>query len=168
MVLKYQKNKDGKFQCPHCDFTSGPQSTMHYHMKTQHTKELDKDAELKHSCKFCSCTFIQKQLLEYHMNSHHKKELDKRQTPFKCPFPKCQTHDLRKGNIISHFMRIHLKEYADKALVCTNNTISCSCCQKTFSSKPSFNYHLYSCIRLDDEHPMQKFYKKLDSLKQEA
>ncbi len=160
MVLKYQKTTDGRFQCPHCEFTSGPQSTMHYHMKTQHS------GELKYSCKFCDSKFIQKQLLDYHMNSHHKKEIKERQKMFQCPFPKCQTHDLRKGNIISHFMRIHLKEYADKALVCKNKEISCSCCNKEFSSKPSFNYHLYTCIDLDPTHPMQKFYKQLDSLKQ--
>lgn len=160
MVLKYQKNADGLYVCNHCEFTSGPQSTMHYHLKTQH------GGELKHSCKFCDSKFIQKQLLDYHMNSRHKDELDKRQTQFKCPFPKCETHDLRKGNIISHFMRIHLKDLVDKALVSeTKETrLSCKCCNKSFASKPSFNYHLFSCIKPDEKHPIHGFYVKLVNL----
>jgi hypothetical protein len=166
MVFKYQKNEQGLFQCQHCPFTSGPQSTMHYHLKTQH------GGDLKYACKYCKSRFVQKNLLDLHVNSRHKDEVEKRQKQFKCPFPKCETQDLRKGNIISHFCRVHLRDLVEKAFVPADakkkTEMSCATCKKEFASKPSFNYHIYTCIQPSKDHSAYQWYQDLESLEAET
>lgn len=162
MTFKYTKNAEGLFVCQHCPFTSGPQSTMHYHMKSKH------NGDLKHVCKFCNNKFVQKCLLDLHIQSQHKDELDKRSKQFQCPFEGCQVHDLRKGNIVSHFCRVHMKDLIDKAFIGADSKkstcISCSNCKKEFASKPSFNYHVASCIKPSTCHPAFDPFHKLNNL----
>lgn len=162
MTFKYIKNEQGQFVCPHCPFTSGPQSTMHYHIKKNH------DGDLKHVCKFCKNKFVQKSLLDLHMKSQHKEELDKRVKQFCCPFPNCDVKDLRKGNVISHFCRVHLKDLLEKALLISKTkeepAIQCTHCKKGFASKPSFNYHIASCLKPTQTHPCYDSFQKLATL----
>lgn len=168
------KNADGRFVCPHCPFTSGPQSTMHYHLKSKHADEITNSGtakcenEIKHVCKFCNNRFLQKGLLDLHMHSQHKDELDREAKQFYCPFPNCHVHDLRKGNIISHFCRVHMKDLIDKAFIGADPKkgmqISCSNCKKQFASKPSFNYHVASCIKPSTCHTSYETFQKLNTL----
>ncbi len=162
MPITYTKNAKGEFTCPHCPFTSGPQSTMHYHMKSKH------GGELKHVCTFCNNKFVQKCLLDLHLNSQHKDELEKRAKQFCCPFPDCQVRDLRKGNVVSHFCRVHMKDLIDKACVAAdpkqNKQITCKNCNKEFASKPSFNYHVASCLKPTTCHPSFDYFQKLWTL----
>lgn len=167
MKLTYIKTADGMYKCPHCPFTSGPQSTMHYHMKREHC-----EGELKFKCKHCQKKFVQQSLLDLHMNSWHPQEVAKREKKnvFCCPHPECNVQDLRKGNIISHFCRIHLKDLVDKALKPSSDgcAISCSCCNQTFKSKPSFNYHVFRCVKPSEDHAIYKYWNELSTLEAQS
>jgi uncharacterized Zn-finger protein len=123
---------------------------MHYHLKSKH------NGDLKHVCKFCDNKFVQKGLLDLHIQSQHKDELEKRTKQYQCPFDGCQVHDLRKGNLI------------DKAFIAADSKkstqISCANCKKEFASKPSFNYHVASCIKPTTCHPAFEPFRKLATL----
>ena len=154
MPIHYTKNEEGQFVCPHCDYTARIQSTMHYHMKKH-------EGALPHACKQCDSRFLQKSLLELHIRSWHTEKKD----TFKCPCENCNYEDIRKGNLVIHFVRIHLKDLTTKLQMKTEDTdyvTSCSCCQKNFKSMTQFYYHSTGCVNPTENHP---FYDKWISLK---
>ena len=152
MPIQYMKNNDGHYVCPHCDVTARIQSTMHYHLKKH-------EGALPHACKHCDSRFLQKNLLELHIRSRHKEASEVKAT-FKCPCENCEYEDIRKGNRLIHFVRIHLKELALALQTKTDNdgcATSCSCCNKSFKSMTQFYYHASACVKPTAEHP---FYSK--------
>ena len=169
MSLKYQKNAEGHFICSHCPYTAKNQSTMHYHLKKH-------DGALPHACKHCNQKFLQKSLLDLHTSARHpnacghcnhkefeyKAQLDTHivtthtnvvakdvKEKFKCPCNSCGYEDLRKGNRLIHFIRVHLKEYTDSLKVKSvepNCITSCKSCKKSFKSMTQFYYHASNCV----------------------
>ncbi len=149
MVLKYIKNANGDFTCPHCEFTATHQSTMHYHLKKH-------DGALPHACKHCDMRFLQKSLLDLHVKSRHTETLEKKDM-FKCPCSGCGYEDIRKGNRLIHFVRIHLKKLVDglKTKSTTEGCVaSCTECNQSFKSLTQFYYHAASCVKPAQDHPM--------------
>ena len=129
--------------CTDCDFTTHNQSTMHYHMRN-HT------GSLTHECSECTMKFLQKSILELHMKSKHNKNTKKE---FTCPC--CDYSDLRKGNCLIHFARIHLKTLTDtmkSKSEMDGMVVECSECSKNFKNMTGFYYHLGSCIKLPPNH----------------
>ena len=139
MTIKYYKNEEGGFVCPHCNIVKRNQSTMHYHMK----KHEEQDT---HVCKICKKGFLQKQTLELHMRSKHEKEIDKK---FKCTI--CEFSSLTKGNCVIHFLRTHYQEETDSIMVRDGKVINCNNCEKNFNSSSSFYYHCKDCIDFKDD-----------------
>jgi len=126
---------------------------MHYHIKVKHTGELE------YECADCDMKFSQKSQLNLHIKSRHSKKPVKE---YKCPC--CPYTDLRKGNCVIHFTRIHLKDITDKIKLKPTepNTVAyCSQCSKSFKSMTLYYYHVSSCIRLTDEHPLKNEWTEL-------
>jgi hypothetical protein len=149
MVLIYVKNTDGNYVCQHCQFTAHNQSTMHYHLKKH-------DGALPHPCKHCDARFLQKSLLDMHVKSRHAETLEEKQT-FKCPCKGCSYEDIRKGNRLIHFVRVHLKDCVE-SLKCNPSedtmVAGCKSCQQNFKSLTQFYYHASKCVTLTPSHPM--------------
>jgi hypothetical protein len=158
MTIRYTKNDDGNFVCPHCGVIKERQNSMHYHIK----KHLD---ELNHICKTCNKAFLQKQTLELHIRSKHpellKSDSDDDQKQYHCPFENCIFTALTKGNCIIHSLRSHFQDEIKKMMILKNETksIICNKCDKEFFSSSAFYYHCKVCLPLSDDHP------KLQTLK---
>jgi hypothetical protein len=153
MVFKYNKDSNGNFTCPDCKFTTINQSTMHYHLRNH-------DGSLTHECKHCDMKFLQKSVLELHIVSKHSDVANK--DTYKCPC--CTYSDLRKGNCIIHFTRIHLKEITDKLKQKSTQdevAVECSECNKSFKSMTMFYYHTSKCIKVPENHPHHNSWKTL-------
>ena len=143
MVFIYKKNSNNNFICPDCPFTAHNQSTMHYHMRNH-------DGTLTHECPDCDMKFLQKCVLDLHIKSKHTTATKKE---FSCPC--CTYTDLRKGNCLIHFARIHLKELTDKMKLKAKESsmvAECSECSKNFKNMTGFYYHLGSCVKLPTTH----------------
>lgn len=144
MVLIYKKNNNNEYICPDCNFITSNQSTMHYHLRNH-------NGSLNHECKECNMKFLQKSVLDLHIKSKHSDTIVKKE--FTCPC--CDYSDLRKGNCVIHFARIHLKDITDKMKVKSveeNMITTCSSCSKNFKNMAGFYYHLSSCIKLEKNH----------------
>lgn len=146
MTMKYTKNEDGDFVCPHpgCGFTKRNQSTLHYHMKKH-------EEDLNYVCKACKKGFLQKQTLDLHMRSKHPelvKDTTATDKKFKCPFDNCEFSALTKGNCVIHCLRVHFQDEINEMMAKDNETklIYCNECNKEFSSACAFYYHCKSCM----------------------
>ena len=146
-MIQYQKDENGLFTCPHCDYKKSNQSTMHYHMK-KHQEELT------HQCKLCKKGFLQKQTLDLHMRSkhpEHTKTKGEDAKKFKCPFDGCEFSSLTKGNCIIHCLRIHYREEMEEIMQVHDETktITCTECDQEFHNSCSFYYHAKQCFPFD-------------------
>lgn len=146
--LSYQKNSNGHYVCHECTFTSRIQSTMHYHLK----KHM---GDLPFNCQHCDAKFAQKSLLDLHIASKHDEKSEKQ--VYKCPCNNCDYKDIRKGNRLIHFVRVHLKDIVSKLR--TKSYIegcvtTCGSCQKDFKNMTQFYYHASNCVSLSDNHPL--------------
>ena len=153
MVYTYNKNSNGEFVCSECKtFKTLNQSTMHYHIKNH-------EGSLNHECDECDMKFLQKSVLNLHKKSKHSED---KKNEFNCP--SCSYNDLRKGNCIIHFARIHLKSITDKMkkkITSPEPVTQCTECSKTFKNMTGFYYHVSDCIKLGDDNPMKNEWKKL-------
>jgi hypothetical protein len=145
--LEYKKNETS-FLCPHCDFTCPleNQSTMHYHLKKH-------DNFLPHKCKECGMRFLQKSLLDFHMAARHTADTQKIQ----CPCADCNYADLRKGNVVIHFLRIHLKDLVSQIQKPAQEegcVAHCAVCNASFKNTTGFLYHASNCITIQQNHSM--------------
>ncbi len=148
MPIKYTKNDEGHFVCPHCGITKEKQNTMHYHIRKH-------EEQVSHTCKVCKKGFLQKQTLELHMKSRHadylKAQGDEASKVY-CPFDDCNFSALTKGNCIIHCLRVHFKEEVQKIMNVDNETktITCEECDKEFTSSCAFYYHCKNCVPFDE------------------
>jgi hypothetical protein len=162
MTLKYVKDDEGVFICPHdgCKFRNPNQSSMHYHMK----KHLE---ELNYTCKVCKKSFLQKQTLDLHMRAKHPESVKNNDEDdskkFKCPYDNCDFKALTKGNTVIHCLRVHFQEEINEIMIKNNDTktISCIECEKEFNSSSAFFYHCKSCIHLDSQNDKHKLFQEL-------
>jgi len=154
---KYVRNNLGHFVCPTCGEVKEKQNTMYYHMQKH------KDS-LPFACRYCKKQFLQKQTLDLHIRSKHADSSSETSTSseklFECPFPSCTFSSLTKGNLRTHCLRTHFPEETDKLLQMKNEQITCTSCNKEFSSKGAFYYHCSDCITLSVTdprlHPIQQ------------
>jgi hypothetical protein len=146
MTFTYQRDEQGLFVCPHCDYKKSNQSTMHYHLKKH-------EEQLSHICKLCKKGFLQKQTLDLHIRSKHPELL---KTPdakkYSCCFDNCTFSSLTKGNMVIHCIRIHFQEeMKDIMKTKENNELECEACRKEFYSSSSFYYHAFQCLSEKNE-----------------
>ena len=143
------KNASGQFLCTHCNYTTKNQSTMHYHLAGH-------EGALPHKCKHCESAFPQKGVLDLHIKLKHPETLQKKET-FKCPCNECSYEDVRKGNRLIHFLRVHFKDLTEKLKVPLKDKeegiCACNNCNKTFKSNTLFYYHAHKCVAPTENHP---------------
>jgi len=126
---------------------------MHYHLRNH-------NGNLSHECPDCDMKFLQKSVLELHIRSKHKSGDEKK--AFVCPC--CDYSDLRKGNCLIHFARIHLKSLTDKMKKKSNvegQVVSCTECSKGFKNMTGFYYHLGTCVNLPQNNEYSESWSKL-------
>jgi DNA-directed RNA polymerase subunit RPC12/RpoP len=156
--LKYQKNASGDYVCGHCSKTCKNQSTMHYHLKKH-------EGALPHACGHCNQKFLQKSLLDLHISARHQDIVKQSHDAIQCPCANCEYKDIRKGNCLIHFLRVHLKELTmdlkEKSEE-TGHVASCKGCNKSFKSITQFYYHASGCVAPPETH---QFYKEWVILK---
>jgi len=140
--VKYPKNANGDYICPHCPKVTTNMNTMHYHIKTNHD-----DEDLPHQCKFCDMKFLHLKTLETHMYSKHPERVRAEDRPsFVCPFEGCDFQSLTSGGRRIHYMRKHCGTACETLKLGAGTEIQCSACQREFKSSTAFYYHVYSCI----------------------
>lgn len=152
MTIRYIKNDDGNFVCPHCGVIKTRQNSMHYHIK-KHMEDLN------HICKTCNKAFLQKQTLDLHIRSKHpellKSNEENDEKKFQCPFENCNFTALTKGNCVIHSLRAHFQDEIKNIMIVKNDTktITCNQCDKEFYSSSAFYYHCKACIHLPSNDP---------------
>lgn len=157
MPMKYIKNEDGLFVCPHCNVTKQNQNTMHYHMKKH--EEIT-----NYVCKSCKKGFLQKQTLDLHIKSRHPELLESDvERKFKCPFDNCEFSALTKGNCIIHCLRVHFNKEVKDTMYQNPDTkmIECSECNNEFNSVCSFYYHCKGCMIFNENDAKYQVLKAL-------
>ena len=146
------KNDAGLFICGQCDKTTIHRSTMFYHYQKH---ENNKDFR----CEYCDFTALTQQILDLHRDSRHRDQIQEFELRpiIQCPFSGCNFQDIRKGNVITHFMRAHLSLEVSAILNRkkeNNETIFyCKTCEDSKKNLGSFLYHSVSCITLPDTDP---------------
>ena len=146
MPFKYTKNDTGLFICEECGKTAIYQSTMHYHLKS-HSNERE------FKCDSCEFTALTQQILQRHKEARHENQVVK----ISCPVQGCAFKDIRKGNVITHFMRSHLIHEVNAILEKKKDNGSvkfcCRTCDEEKNHLGSFLYHSVGCIRLPENDP---------------
>ena len=160
MVFRYIKNEKDEYVCNHCEFTAKNQSTMHYHLK-KHDGSL-------HPCKYCNARFLQKSLLDMHIRSRHSETIQKKESTqvFSCPCKECSYEDIRKGNRLIHFVRVHLKDLVDalkRKTTTEDRVIDCNSCNNSFKSMTQFYYHASKCVKPSCDHKYYEQWKLINS-----
>jgi len=152
MPYKYTKNESGLFVCGQCNKTTIHRSTMFYHYQTH-----DNNRDFK--CQYCDFTALTQNILDLHRDSRHRdqvQEVDMRPV-IRCPMDGCQFQDIRKGNVITHFMRAHLsqevKAILDKRKTENGVVFCCKTCDDSKNNLGSFLYHSVGCISLPTTDP---------------
>jgi len=160
VVSKYQKNAEGHYTCSHCTYTARIQSTMHYHMKKH-------EGALPHACTHCNQKFLQKSLLDLHISARHQETLATPQTKFQCPCTNCSYEDIRKGNRLIHFLRVHMKELTDALKEPSKESgyvVQCKGCTNSFKSVTQFYYHASACVHPSKDHPLYSQWNELTNV----
>jgi len=160
--MTYIRDEQGHYVCPDCGVTKAKQNTMHYHMTKCKLKRLPMDERPSHLCEYCvaSLPFLTDEALSLHLArmSGRAGHPDLEVKDVECPFDGCAFHDMNRGNVRTHCMRVHLTKEV-KALLERdgNRQIVCSNCKTTFKSLGSFYYHSIGCVTLsaeDDRHAL--------------
>jgi len=140
MTFDYLRTEDGSFQCCHCNFTKKNQSTVHMHIKAKHS------GTFKHKCEHCNYETNFKQTLDNHLVAKHPEHCQNKDKEFVCP-EDCGFESLTKAGLRSHYLLKHLSSETAKFLGKTESGgIQCTHCGDGFKSKPSYVYHLVSCL----------------------
>lgn len=146
-TIKYIRNADGHFTCPHCGQVKVKQNTMLYHIQSKHTKEFAYTCDrcpAENAPKFLQkCSYLHHLAMVHPENPHLKDE----ENPYadaavKCPVNECTHMTHTRGNMYIHFVRNHMKDIIapySKQSVCTN-------CKKTFNSSGAYLYHAIACF----------------------
>jgi hypothetical protein len=162
-TTKYIKNADGHFVCPYCAVVKEKQNTMHYHIKTAHTKDLPFECKKCDSHpRFCQRNAYLRHLASVHPDDPHD---EPNATPtsdsdcgdksaaavanpyagvyYTCPAPSCEHKSHTKGNVRIHFIRTHCKDWIpafEKGTPCTG-------CGKECASSSAYLYHAPTCFK---------------------
>ena len=147
MPYKYNKNDAGLFVCSQCNKTTIHRSTMFYHyQKHENNREFQ--------CQYCDFTALTQQILDLHRDSRHRDQIQETELRpiIRCPMEGCGFQDIRKGNVITHFMRTHLSQEVSAILnkQKTENgyVFKCKTCDDSKNNLGSFLYHSVGCITL--------------------
>jgi transcription elongation factor Elf1 len=149
----YKKLDDGRFECVHCGQIKIHQSTMYYHYQREHNTERN------FSCNLCNFNALTRQILDQHIAARHPTVLNNNnENQHECPYEGCEFSDIRKGNLITHFMRAHMVQETSQILERRKADdgsciLHCKVCEESKKSMGSFLYHSITCITLSESDP---------------
>jgi hypothetical protein len=143
MTLKYTRNADGLFVCPHCKIVKNKQNTMYYHIKREHEEDLP------FTCAKCptETKFLQKSSYLHHLATHHPEDPHPSESEknmyaaVEYPCSACDHISHTKANTRIHFARTHsdwVPAYSKQS--------PCSGCSKQFQSSSAYLYHALQCF----------------------
>ncbi len=143
--FEYTKTEDGWYVCPHCNERKRLISTMNMHYHAHH------DGTFKHKCKHCNYETSAKQTLDNHILSKHPEHCTQVVQQMECPCQGCDYRSHKKAALRSHYILKHLNKEVAELCGCEagSKSICCTVCGETFRSKPSFTYHVVSCLPPD-------------------
>jgi len=152
MPNQYKKLEDGRFECIHCGQIKIHQSTMYYHYQREHNTERN------YNCNLCNFNALTRQILEQHTAARHPANSNDDNNTYKCPHNGCQFSDIRKGNLVTHFMRTHMTQETSKIMERRKaddgtTLFFCKVCEDSKKSMGSFLYHSITCITLSETDP---------------
>ena len=156
-LVKYVKNNDGNYVCPHagCGKIAMNQNTMHYHIKKNHSENLP------FKCNRCinQPQFLQRSGYLNHLATRHADNIkltEKEQEvlggitenpaaaiSFKCPHACCTQSTKTKANMLIHYARTHAKEWIPPYI----RGAECTRCHHNYSSSSAYLYHTITCSR---------------------
>lgn len=141
-MFSYDRTPEGDYKCPHCKFAKKNQSTVHMHIKANHS------GTFKHKCKNCDYETSTKQTLDNHIMAKHATaggagEDGVERKEFACPHATCTFKAMRRGGMRSHYLLKHLSTEIARI---TGKDNKCTCCEEDFKSKPAFIYHSVKCL----------------------
>lgn len=138
--LKYPRNENGEYICPHCpDYKTTQKNTIFYHMKLH-------EGDFPHQCKHCDCKFNYYKPLQFHIQSKHPDTIPTNP----CPCPDCKYKGKEKRDVRVHFIRRHCKDQLSKICKSSDNGYICSKCNCEFKSKDRFCYHALDCLNKNE------------------
>ncbi len=172
ITTKYIKNADGHFVCPYCSVVKEKQNTMHYHIKTAHTKDLPFECKKCDSHpRFCQRNAYLRHLASIHPEDPHDAtpvatvectDADAEATTdkpapapapatanpyagvyYSCPAHSCDHKSHTKGNVRIHFIRTHCKDW----IPAFEKGAACTSCGKECASSSAYLYHAPECFK---------------------
>jgi len=155
-VVKYVKNNDGNYVCPHngCGKITMNQNTMHYHIMSHNDK-------LPFQCNRCTNTpqFKQRGAYLNHLATRHADNIKLTEKEkevlggitenpavaisFKCPHAGCNQTTKTKANMLIHYVRTHAKDWIPPYI----RGAECTRCHHNYSSSSAYLYHTITCFR---------------------
>lgn len=149
VAIKYIRNADNHFVCPHCGIVEKHQNTMLYHIESKH------EMKFRFECTRCDDTpkFLQKcsylrHLAAIHPEDPHPSDSETNMYAnihFKCPDPECTHTSQTKANMRIHFARTHAKSWIPSY----SKNKECTGCSKSFASSSAYLYHSTECFKAD-------------------
>jgi hypothetical protein len=150
-TVKYIRNEDNHFVCPHCGIVEKHQNTMLYHIESKH------EMKFRFECTQCpgpdtpkflqKCTYL-RHLAAIHPTNPHPSETEKNMYAdicFKCPDPECSHSTQTKANMRIHFARSHAKHWIPSYV----KNKGCTGCSKVFASSSAYLYHATECFKAE-------------------
>jgi|UniRef100_A0A6C0LMA3 hypothetical protein len=156
-VVKYVKNTDGDYVCPHngCGKIAQKQNTMHYHIMKNHSTKLPFECNrCENRPQFLQRCGFMNHLATKHADTPKLTEKEKEilggvtENPvisisFKCPHTGCNQSTKTKSNMLIHYARTHATEWIPAYV----RGVECTNCNVNYSSSSAYLYHSITCFR---------------------
>lgn len=156
-VVKYVKNTDGDYVCPHngCGKIAQKQNTMHYHIMKNHSTKLPFECNrCENRPQFLQRCGFMNHLATKHADTPKLTEKEKEilggvtENPvisisFKCPHTGCNQSTKTKSNMLIHYARTHATEWIPAYV----RGVECTNCNEHYSSSSAYLYHSITCFR---------------------
>ena len=144
-TVKYIRNEDGHFVCPHCSIVEEKQNTMLYHIESKH------EHKFRFECTRCDAgpKFLQRCTYLHHLATVHPENPHISETElnpyagvqYSCPDCAHTTHT--KANLLIHYARSHAKLWIPSFA----KGAPCTCCNREFASSSAYLYHAVNCFK---------------------
>jgi uncharacterized C2H2 Zn-finger protein len=138
---KYERNAEGKFMCPDCNYTAKNSSTMSMHYTKNHVEN-----NKTHKCNECDAVFCHSTGLTQHIQRHH------RAATIPCKYPDCNEVFKMKIDAKKHYVRYHMKDIHTHDKVMREDKNICVTCNGAYTGR-NIHAHVSIC------HPCSPFVK---------
>jgi len=121
--IQFERNKDGKFECPYSDclYIANQRSNLKSHIRARHT------GERPYSCEYCEMKFVRSDSCKQHMKNMHTGDTHTGKKLFSCQF--CDKRFTMSNSRDRH--QLTHKE---------SNSVNCKLCYRKFKSTEIENH----------------------------